>query len=149
MLFRPPSIGREAAQALSSVGISSDVLDELRRLPSTRISELLRDALKREAKRDHRKSRHHEGGDSSLNEGQIDTSSDQTVDTFVDHMTDSMTPVPSYAPASPISLPIEGTKTAKSAVDDTQRSARSGRSGRHMDLKSRTFVLSDEGKGIS
>ena len=134
--FKPSTI-RLLAQAS---GFDLGVLDLLKKLGITTTSELL------EAIGD---SGRQVAEDSDRNTGQVNNQLDEYPYTFGESLLDTMTPGPSSSPSYPVVLPEGGPNTSESAISDTMKSMREGRSGRRVIWSNTRFELTDSAQNLA
>ena len=81
--------------------------------------------------------------------GQPNNQRDKIPNGFDEALLETMTPNPPKGPSNPVVLPPGGPHTPESAVRDTDRSSREGRSGRLVSRTSTRFELTDDAKDLA
>ena len=139
ILFKPrisESIAREA-------GIEPEMLDELKKRGISTKSDLL-EAIGDIPDGGQQVAEDPVGDDEEPNgqRGEIPNGFDEA-------LLETMTPNPPKGPSNPVVLPPGGPHTPESAVRDTDRSSREGRSGRLVSRTSTRFELTDDAKDLA
>ena len=138
ILFKPPireSLAREA-------GIEPEMLDELKKRGISTKSDLL-EAIGDIPDGGQQVDEEPVGDDEEPNgqRGEIPNGFDTA-------LLEAMTPNPPRGPSNPVVLPPGGPHTAESAVSDTERSIREGRSGRRVPRTSTRFELTADAQDL-
>ena len=85
---------------------------------------------------------------SDRNNGEVNSRLDEDSYTFGEALLDTMTPNPSSSPSYPVVLPEGGPNTSESAISDTKKSVREGRSGRSVIRLNTRFEPTDGAQNL-
>ena len=80
--------------------------------------------------------------------GSLTAGVDENPNTFDKALLETMTPNPATGPSNPVVLPPGGPHTAESAISDTERANREGRSGRRVPRSFTRFELTDDAQDL-